>query len=204
MDEWRTGYTPPATPPLGRRPPPARGQGQVQAARAATRAGRTEIVVTGPVDQRSKGALDAAIRARRATALAATLRPARGRGGPGGPARGVTRPVGHRSRAPLAADIRARRRTALVVNVRSRRGRRHFATVHRRRHATAAAGAARPAGARSALVVSARSRRGRRHFATVHRRLQATAELVDVRPVADPRGLPEALAAARSEARASR
>ena len=86
----------------------------VQAAGAATRAGRTEIVVTGPVHQRSKAALD--------------------------------------------ADIRARRRTALVVNV--------------------------------------RSRRGRRHFATVHRRLQATVELVDVRPVADPRGLPEALTAA--------
>src|SRR5918998_3857635 len=79
---------------------------------AATRTGRTEIVVTGPVHQRSKAALD--------------------------------------------ADIRARRRTALVVNV--------------------------------------RSRRGRRHFATVHRRLQATVALVDVRPVADPRGLPEALA----------
>ena len=86
----------------------------VQAAGAATRAGRTEIVVTGPGHQRSKAALD--------------------------------------------ADIRARRRTALVVNV--------------------------------------RSRRGRRHFATVHRRLQATVELVDVHPVADPRGLPEALAAA--------
>jgi Sphingosine kinase and enzymes related to eukaryotic diacylglycerol kinase len=49
---------------------------------------------------------------------------------------------------------------------------------------------------RTALVVNVRSRRGRRHFATVHRRLQATVELVDVRPVADPRGLPEALAAA--------
>ena len=43
---------------------------------------------------------------------------------------------------------------------------------------------------RTALVVNVRSRRGRRHFATVHRRLQATVELVDVRPVADPRGLP--------------
>ena len=49
---------------------------------------------------------------------------------------------------------------------------------------------------RTALVVNVRSRRGRRHFTTVHRRLQATVELVDVRPVADPRGLPEALAAA--------
>src|ERR671916_2256652 len=108
------GADAPGAGPEGQRAPPAGGQVVVQAAGAATCAGRTESVVTGPVHQRSKAALD--------------------------------------------ADIRARRRTALVVNV--------------------------------------RSRRGRRHFATVHRRLQATLELVDVRPVADPRGLPEALAAA--------
>ena len=79
MDEWRTGYTPPATPPLGRRPPSAGGQVVVQAAGAATRAGRTEIVVTGPVHQRSKAALDADIRARRRTALVVNVRSRRGR-----------------------------------------------------------------------------------------------------------------------------
>ena len=51
----------------------------VQAAGAATRAGRTEIDVTGPVPQRSKAALDADIRARRRTALVVNVRSRRGR-----------------------------------------------------------------------------------------------------------------------------
>ena len=46
---------------------------------AATRAGRTEIVVTEPVHQRSKAALDADIRARRRTALVVNVRSRRGR-----------------------------------------------------------------------------------------------------------------------------
>jgi diacylglycerol kinase (ATP) len=50
---------------------------------------------------------------------------------------------------------------------------------------------------RAALVVNVRSRRGRRRFPVVHRQLRAAGfDLVVVRPVADPRGLPEALAAA--------
>src|SRR3954451_513557 len=63
----------------GRWPPPAGGQVVVQAVGAATRAGRTEIVVTGPGHQRSKAALDADIRAPRRTALAVNVRSGRGR-----------------------------------------------------------------------------------------------------------------------------
>ena len=51
----------------------------MQAAGAATCAGRTEIVVTGPGHQRSKAALDADIRARRRTALVVNVRSRRGR-----------------------------------------------------------------------------------------------------------------------------
>ena len=50
---------------------------------------------------------------------------------------------------------------------------------------------------RTALVVNVRSRRGRRHYPTVCRQLHhAGLDLLDLRPVADPRRLPQALAAA--------
>ena len=50
---------------------------------------------------------------------------------------------------------------------------------------------------RTALVVNVRSRRGRRHYSTVCRQLNtAGLDLLDLRPVADPRRLPQALAAA--------
>ena len=50
---------------------------------------------------------------------------------------------------------------------------------------------------RTALVVNVRSRRGRRHFPAVWRQLRAAGlDLLDLRPVADPRHLPEALAGA--------
>ena len=50
---------------------------------------------------------------------------------------------------------------------------------------------------RTALVVNVRSRRGRRHFPAVWRQLRAAGlDLLDLRPVADPRRLPEALAGA--------
>jgi diacylglycerol kinase (ATP) len=50
---------------------------------------------------------------------------------------------------------------------------------------------------RTALVVNVRSRRGRRHYPTVCRQLQdAGLDLLDLRPVADPRHLPQALAGA--------
>src|SRR5215207_7165718 len=50
---------------------------------------------------------------------------------------------------------------------------------------------------RSALVVNVRSRRGRRHYPTVCRQLHAAGlDLLDLHPVADPRRLPQALAAA--------
>ena len=50
---------------------------------------------------------------------------------------------------------------------------------------------------RTALVVNVRSRRGRRHYPTVCRQLHhAGLDLLDLRPVADPRHLPQALARA--------
>jgi diacylglycerol kinase (ATP) len=50
---------------------------------------------------------------------------------------------------------------------------------------------------RTALVVNVRSRRGRRHYPTVCRQLHhAGLDLLTLRPVADPGGLPQALAAA--------
>ena len=50
---------------------------------------------------------------------------------------------------------------------------------------------------RTALVVNVRSRRGRRHYPTVCRQLHnAGLDLLDLRPVADPRRLPQALAGA--------
>ena len=50
---------------------------------------------------------------------------------------------------------------------------------------------------RTALVVNVRSRRGRRHYPTVCRQLHnAGLDLLDLHPVADPRHLPQALAAA--------
>ena len=50
---------------------------------------------------------------------------------------------------------------------------------------------------RTALVVNVRSRRGRRHYPTVCRQLHnAGLDLLDLHPVADPRRLPQALAAA--------
>ena len=50
---------------------------------------------------------------------------------------------------------------------------------------------------RTALVINVRSRRGRRHYPTVCRQLHhAGLDLLDLRPIADPRRLPQALAAA--------
>src|ERR671910_3375 len=50
---------------------------------------------------------------------------------------------------------------------------------------------------RAALVVNVRSRRGRRHFPAVWRQLRAAGlDLLDLRPVTDPRHLPDALAGA--------
>src|SRR4051812_22945451 len=50
---------------------------------------------------------------------------------------------------------------------------------------------------RTALVVNVRSRRGRRHYPTVCRQLHAAGlDLLDLHPVAHPRRLPQALAAA--------
>jgi diacylglycerol kinase (ATP) len=50
---------------------------------------------------------------------------------------------------------------------------------------------------RTALVVNVRSRRGRRHYPAVCRQLSvAGLDLLDLHPVADPRRLPDALAAA--------
>jgi diacylglycerol kinase (ATP) len=50
---------------------------------------------------------------------------------------------------------------------------------------------------RTALVVNVRSRRGRRHYPTVCQQLHtAGLDLLDLHPVADPRHLPQALAAA--------
>ena len=50
---------------------------------------------------------------------------------------------------------------------------------------------------RIALVVNVRSRRGRRHFPAVCRQLRAAGlDLLDLRPVVDPRRLPDALAGA--------
>ena len=48
---------------------------------------------------------------------------------------------------------------------------------------------------RTALVVNVRSRRGHRHYPTVCRQLHhAGLDLLTLRPVADPGGLPQALA----------
>jgi hypothetical protein len=50
---------------------------------------------------------------------------------------------------------------------------------------------------RTALVVNVRSRRGRRHYPAVCRQLSVAGfDLLDLHPVADPRHLPDALAAA--------
>lgn len=50
---------------------------------------------------------------------------------------------------------------------------------------------------RTALMVNVRSRRGRRHYPTVCRQLHlAGLDLLALRPLADPRRLPQALAAA--------
>ena len=50
---------------------------------------------------------------------------------------------------------------------------------------------------RTVLVVNVRSRRGRRHYPAVCRQLHtAGLDLLALRPVADPRRLPQALAAA--------